>query len=130
LACCLDHLLVEFTDFSSADVQARFFTDSPTALSGSMFPFVIQISEIVMERERKLRQALATMGMHDLSYWLSWHLFLTSVAMLFGFFIYVFGCIFQFRLFLKNGLGAFGTVHASESLFRPGIMVRYMAAWV
>ena len=68
-----------------------------------MFPFVIQISEILMERERKLRQAMATMGLHDLSYWLSWHLFLTSVALLFAFFIYVFGCIFQFRFFLKNG---------------------------
>jgi hypothetical protein len=71
--------------------------------AGSMFPFVIQISEILMERERKLRQAMATMGLHDLAYWLSWHLFLTSVAILFGFFIYVFGCIFQFRFFLKNG---------------------------
>jgi hypothetical protein len=68
-----------------------------------MFPFVIQISEILMERERKLRQAMSTMGLHDLSYWLSWHLFLTPVAMTFGFFIYVFGCIFQFRIFLKNG---------------------------
>ena len=81
-----------------------------------MFPFVIQISEIVMERERKLRQAMATMGMHDLSYWLSWHLFLTSVAMLFGFFIYVFGCIFQFRIFLKNGYERFRRASAFRLL--------------
>jgi hypothetical protein len=41
-----------------------------------MFPFVIQMGEVVMERELKLRQALQAMGLHDTAYWLSWHLYI------------------------------------------------------
>ena len=29
--------------------------------------------EIVADKEKKLRQSLASMGLHDLSYWLSLH---------------------------------------------------------
>ena len=47
--------------------------------------------------------ALQAMGLHDASYWLSWHLYQSLMALLFGFFIWVFGMIFQFRLFLRNG---------------------------
>ncbi len=68
-----------------------------------MFPFVIQMNEIVTERELKLRKALEAMGLHDTAYWLSWHLFQTTMTMLFGFFIWLFGLIFQFALFKKNG---------------------------
>ena len=68
-----------------------------------MFPFVIQMNEIVTERELKLRKALEAMGLHDTSYWISWHLFHTTMTLLFGFFIWLFGLIFQFALFKKNG---------------------------
>jgi hypothetical protein len=71
--------------------------------AGAMFPFVIQMNEIVTERELKLRKALEAMGLHDTSYWISWHLFQTTMTMLFGFFIWLFGLIFQFALFKKNG---------------------------
>jgi hypothetical protein len=71
-----------------------------------MFPFVIQINEIVMERELKLRQALQAMGLHDIAYWLSWHFYQSIMAMLFGFFIWVFGMMFQFKMFHKNGWNA------------------------
>ena len=70
-----------------------------------MFPFSVQIAEVVSEREQKLRQALAAMGLHDLSYWLSWHLFQTAAAMINAFLIYCFGCIFQFSIFTKNDFG-------------------------
>lgn len=68
-----------------------------------MFPFVIQMNEIVMEKELKLRKALQAMGLRDTSYWLSWHIYQSLMALLFGCFIWVFGMIFQFRLFLRNG---------------------------
>jgi hypothetical protein len=74
-----------------------------TCVTGAMFPFVIQMNEVVMERELKLRQALQAMGLHDTSYWLSWHMYQSGMALLFGFFIWVFGMIFQLRIFLKNG---------------------------
>ena len=44
-------------------------------LACSMFPFVIQMNEIVAEKELKLRQVLSAMGLKDFSYWMSWHLF-------------------------------------------------------
>ncbi len=69
-----------------------------------MFPFVIQMGEVVMERELKLRQALQAMGLHDTAYWLSWHLYQSFMALLFGFFIWVFGMIFQLRMFRLNGV--------------------------
>jgi hypothetical protein len=69
-----------------------------------MFPFVIQMNEVVMERELKLRQALQAMGLHDTAYWLSWHMYQSWMALLFGFFIWVFGMIFQLKMFLKNGM--------------------------
>jgi hypothetical protein len=71
-----------------------------------MYPFVIQMSEIVMEKELKLHKALQAMGLHDVAYWLSWHLYQSVMALIFGFFIWVFGSIFQFRMFLRNGAPA------------------------
>ena len=68
-----------------------------------MFPFVIQMGEVVMEKELKLRQALQAMGLHDSAYWLSWHIYQSGMALLFGFFIWVFGMIFQLRMFHLNG---------------------------
>ena len=68
-----------------------------------MFPLVIQMGEVIREKELRLRQSLQAMGMLDPAYWLSWHLFESALAMLFGFFIWVFGAIFRLQLFLKNG---------------------------
>ena len=78
--------------------------DSWFSNAGAMFPFVIQMSEVVNEKELKLRQALQAIGLHDVSYWLAWHIFQSSMSFIFGFFIWVFGMIFQLRIFLKNGV--------------------------
>ncbi|KAJ0780883.1 hypothetical protein HanPI659440_Chr06g0242851 [Helianthus annuus] len=37
-----------------------------------MFGFVLQISSLIVEKELKLRQAMAMMGLYDTAYWLSW----------------------------------------------------------
>jgi ABC-type multidrug transport system ATPase subunit len=79
---------------------------APLYLLGcAMFPFVIQMTEVVYEREFKLRQALAAMGLYDLSYWFSWHIYQSALAFFSSFFLYAFGCLFQFSLFLKNDFG-------------------------
>jgi len=79
---------------------------APLFLLGcAMFPLVIQMGEVIREKELRLRQSLQAMGMLDPAYWLSWHLFESALAMLFGFFIWVFGAIFRLQLFLKNDFG-------------------------
>jgi ABC-type lipoprotein export system ATPase subunit len=41
----------------------------------------------------------------DTSYWLSWHLYQSALAFINALLIYCFGCIFQFKIFLKNDFG-------------------------
>jgi hypothetical protein len=91
-----------------------------------MFPFVIQMNEIVMEKEFKLRKALQAMGLHDVSYWLSWHMYQSAMALFFGFFIWVFGSIFQFRMFLRNGAPA-RAHRATDGLITDRCVVRVCA---
>jgi hypothetical protein len=67
-----------------------------------MFPFVIQISEIVSEKEQRLRQALTAVGMYDMSYWLSWHVWQIVLCALQAVLICAFGCAFGFRIFMIN----------------------------
>jgi hypothetical protein len=74
------------------------------------------MSEIVVEREFKLRQALQAMGLHDLAYWLSWHFYQSVMTMLFSFFIWVFGMMFQFKMFHKNGELKLTQFERSQSL--------------
>ena len=41
----------------------------------------------------------------DTSYWLSWHFYQSALAFVNALLIYCFGCIFQFKIFLKNDFG-------------------------
>jgi hypothetical protein len=34
-----------------------------------------QVSEVVWEREQRLRQALGCMGMRELAHWVTWHVY-------------------------------------------------------
>ena len=83
--------------------------------SGAMFPFAIQITEVVVEKELKLRQAMSSMGMHDLAYWLSWHVYQSAMSLLSAFFIFCFGAIFQLQLFTKNDFGVLLCASLSSS---------------
>lgn len=80
---------------------------SPTfLLAAAMFTFVIQVSNVILEREMKLRESMRVMGLYDSMYWLSW-LAWEVVVMNFisSIFIVCFGMIFQFDLFLRNSFG-------------------------
>eukprot|EP00270_Netrium_digitus_P003854 TRINITY_DN1466_c0_g1_i1.p1 TRINITY_DN1466_c0_g1~~TRINITY_DN1466_c0_g1_i1.p1 ORF type:complete len:971 (+),score=291.84 TRINITY_DN1466_c0_g1_i1:469-3381(+) len=75
----------------------------PTFLfAAAMFGFVIQMSNLVGERELKLRQALATMGMMDSAFWLTWLIWETFMAVISTVLLILFGMAFTFRFFLKN----------------------------
>ena len=58
--------------------------------------------EIVADKEKKLRQSLASMGLHDLSYWLSLHIYYSIISFLQGLTVVLCGYICQLRFFVKN----------------------------
>ena len=58
--------------------------------------------EIVADKEKKLRQSLASMGLHDLSYWLSLHIYYSIISFLQGLSVVLCGYICQLRFFVKN----------------------------
>lgn len=75
-------------------------------LAAAMFTFVVQVSNVVLERETKLRESMRVMGLYDSMFWLSWLAwecivvnFISSLT------IVICGLIFQFDLFLKNDFG-------------------------
>ncbi|GER49992.1 ABC transporter A family member 2, partial [Striga asiatica] len=71
-------------------------------LAIAMFSFVFQISSLVTEKELKLRQAMAMMGLYDTAYWLSWLTWEGIVVLLSSLFTVLFGMMFQFDFFLNN----------------------------
>jgi ABC-type multidrug transport system ATPase subunit len=73
--------------------------------SALLFSFVIQISSLVAERELKLRQAMRTFGLPDSVFWCSWFSYSIFLNFWSSLFLSIFGCIFQFKLFLKNEFG-------------------------
>jgi len=73
--------------------------------AAAMFGFVLQLSAVVGERENKLRRALTAMGMLDSAYWLSWLAWELALVFTGSLLICIFGCMFQFDLFLNNDFG-------------------------
>lgn len=71
-------------------------------LAIAMFGFVFQMNTLVMEKELKLRQAMAMMGLYETAHWLSWLAWESFVVLLSSLFIVLFGMLFQFSFFLKN----------------------------
>ena len=69
---------VALEEFAHPAFQVSSFVGqiAPLFLLGcAMFPFVIQMNEIVLEKEQKLRQVLSSMGLTEVAYWLSWHIY-------------------------------------------------------
>ncbi|XAR65461.1 hypothetical protein NMG60_11009599 [Bertholletia excelsa] len=71
-------------------------------LAIAMFGFVFQISSLTAERELKLRQAMALMGLYDTAYWLSWLTWEGILTLVSSLLTVVFGMMFQFDFFLNN----------------------------
>ncbi|XAR50078.1 Sulfate-transporting ATPase [Bertholletia excelsa] len=71
-------------------------------LAIAMFGFVFQISSLITEKELKLRQAMAMMGLYDTAYWLSWLTWEGIITLLSALLTVLFGMMFQFDFFLNN----------------------------
>ncbi|CAI5527518.1 unnamed protein product [Closterium sp. Naga37s-1] len=70
--------------------------------AAAMFSFVTQASNLVTERELKLRQAMSTMGLMDSVFWLTWFLWEFLLAIISCILLVCFGMMFQFDFFLHN----------------------------
>ncbi|CAI9753878.1 unnamed protein product [Fraxinus pennsylvanica] len=71
-------------------------------LAIAMFAFVFQIAALITEKELKLRQAMAIMGLYDTAYWLSWLTWEGIITLLSSLCTVLFGMMFQFDFFLNN----------------------------
>lgn len=74
----------------------------PFFLAIAMFGFIFQIGSLVTEKELKLRQAMAIMGLYDTAYWVSWLIWEALLAFLSALFTVLFGMMFRFDFFLHN----------------------------
>eukprot|EP00271_Cylindrocystis_brebissonii_P002761 TRINITY_DN13562_c0_g1_i1.p1 TRINITY_DN13562_c0_g1~~TRINITY_DN13562_c0_g1_i1.p1 ORF type:complete len:960 (+),score=162.56 TRINITY_DN13562_c0_g1_i1:682-3561(+) len=88
-------------------------------LAAAMFGFVIQMGNLVLERELKLRQAMSTMGLLDSAYWLTWLVWEEALAIISSVLLVLFGMIFQFDFFIKN---AFPVVFFVFFLFQSSMV--------
>jgi ABC-type multidrug transport system ATPase subunit len=72
-------------------------------LAAAMFVFTIQIFNVVLERELKLRSSMRVMGVSDGVWWLSWVLWeLCFTNVISALLICAFGNAFPFDLFRRN----------------------------
>ncbi|KAI8016969.1 ABC transporter A family member 2 [Camellia lanceoleosa] len=71
-------------------------------LAIAMFGFVFQISNLIIEKELKLRQAMTMMGLYDTAYWFSWLTWEGIITLLSALLTVLFGMMFQFDFFLNN----------------------------
>ncbi|KAF9671485.1 hypothetical protein SADUNF_Sadunf12G0052600 [Salix dunnii] len=74
-------------------------------LAFTMFGFVLQISNLVAEKELKLRQAMNMTGLYESTYWASWISWEGIITFISSLFLVLFGMMFQFDFFKKNSFG-------------------------
>lgn len=67
-----------------------------------VFNFVVQAVLVVMEKERKLKDAMLQMGMHDTAYWASWMICFTVMNTIMVLLLCLCGAICQLDFFLEN----------------------------
>lgn len=81
-------------------------TGAPVSfLAATMIGFVIQMGNLVDEKEQRLRQAISIMGLLDSAYWLSWLLWEITLALISSILYIFLGMMFQFSLYLHNSFG-------------------------
>ena len=72
--------------------------------------FVIQLTFVVMEKEKKLRAAMAQMGLSRAAYWISWFLASTVNNVVVVLLLCGFGAAIQMEFFLENGFDVYFTL--------------------
>ncbi|GAX72794.1 hypothetical protein CEUSTIGMA_g249.t1 [Chlamydomonas eustigma] len=94
--------------FKGTYQDPNFFVQLPlqSAVQKSIARYqMMQIGIVVSEKELGLRQALRTMGMTEIAYWVSWAAWDLTLAAISGNLITFFGLILQLDLFLHNSYG-------------------------
>ncbi|GAU19716.1 hypothetical protein TSUD_78410 [Trifolium subterraneum] len=112
--------LKEFPHPSMTPISAVRTIGPSFFLAIAMFNFVLQMSSLVTEKELKLRQAMAVMGLYDSAYWLSWLTWETVVTLISSIIIVLSGMVFQFSFFLKN---SFAVLFVLFFLFELNMLV-------
>lgn len=82
---------------------------SYVTVDGTCLPAPLQLSSVVAEREKGLRQALKTMGMLESAFWLSWMAVEVLASLLFTLLLIAFGAMFQFKFLLTNNFWVVGS---------------------
>ena len=67
-----------------------------------VFNFVIQLTFIVAEKEKKLRAAMAQMGLRRTAYWLSWFITCEAINVVVCLALCAFGNLIQMPFFTLN----------------------------
>ena len=86
-------------DSSIAEIAGLFL------FAASMFGAVIQITNVVSEKEAGMRQAMKNFGLIDSLYWISWMVWEAGIVAFSALSLCVFGLVFQFDLFRNNSFG-------------------------
>ncbi|KAL9375204.1 hypothetical protein Peur_032083 [Populus x canadensis] len=97
--------LTEFAHPAKATFSAVATVGPAFFLAFTMFGFVLQISNLVAEKELKLRQAMNMTGLYESAYWTSWIIWEGIITFISSLLLVLFGMMFQFDFFKKNSFG-------------------------
>ncbi|KAL6073552.1 ABC transporter, ATPbinding domain containing protein [Balamuthia mandrillaris] len=94
------HREVETIDIIAAGGPLFFF-------GALMFNFVVGLTQIVIEKEQRLRLFMNIMGLMDSVFWASWFLVQSLYSTLTVFILIISALIFDFDFFIKNDFGTY-----------------------
>ncbi|KAF9667756.1 hypothetical protein SADUNF_Sadunf15G0056500 [Salix dunnii] len=97
--------LTEFAHPAKAAFSAVATVGPAFFLAFTMFGFVLQITNLVAEKELKLRQAMNMTGLYESAYWTSWIIWEGIITFISSLLLVLFGMMFQFDFFKKNNFG-------------------------
>eukprot|EP01132_Coremiostelium_polycephalum_P010315 gene10315-12659_t len=100
----------DFTEYAHPELVIRdvIAQMGPTFFFAAlMFNVVIQLGQIVKEKELKLREGMNMMGLYDSVYWFTWTVTNILLNIVSALVLTASGYIFQFDFFKKNDFGTF-----------------------
>eukprot|EP01133_Synstelium_polycarpum_P001084 gene1084-1230_t len=101
---------IDFTEYAHPElvIQDVIGDMGPTFFFAAlMFNVVIQLGQIVLEKELKLREGMNMMGLKDSVYWFTWLVTNVITNVISACILTASGYIFQFDFFKKNAFGTF-----------------------
>lgn len=109
---------ISYSEFAHPAIDTSSVTGTAAGnfiFAAALFGFVLQLGDLVYEKERGLRQALRTVGMTDAAYWLSWLTWQVVMNFFSTLALIITGLIMQLDIFLHNSFGlSFMTIFLFE----------------